>query len=64
MQKFACTQDYEKYAQTMLAPPMFEFINGKASLQDNNEYFKIQLKLRGMANLKYFTDPISTTLLG
>jgi|TARA_B110000285_G_scaffold198586_1_gene231150 isopentenyl diphosphate isomerase/L-lactate dehydrogenase-like FMN-dependent dehydrogenase len=43
----------------MLSPPMFTFINGEEYLQDCNDFNSIQLKLRGMANLGKFTDPIS-----
>ena len=64
MEKFACTLDYERYAKKMLSPPMFSFITGPDHVTDSEEYLSIQLKLRGLANLKYFTDPISTTLLG
>ena len=64
MEKPACSLDYQNYAKKMLSPPMFNFINGSAQVQDSDDFFKIQLKLRGMANLKYFTDPISTEILG
>jgi hypothetical protein len=64
MEKVSCTLDYENYAKKMLAPPMFNYINGPACCQDSDEYLSIQLKLRGMANLKYFTDPISSSVLG
>ena len=43
---------------------MYEFINGSPENQDDNEFVNIKLKLRGMANLKYFTDPISCDILG
>lgn len=48
----------------MLSPPTFEWINGSPELQDKDEFLRIQLKLRGLANLKYFDDPISQTILG
>jgi hypothetical protein len=64
MEKPACSLDYENYAKKMLSPPMFQFINGATIVQDSDDFFKIQLKLRGMANLKYFTDPISTQIAG
>ena len=64
MEKVSCTKDYENYAKKMLSPQMFYFINGPPCCQDSEEYLAIQLKLRGMANLKYFTDPIKTSVLG
>ena len=64
MEKVSCTKDYESYAKKMLSPQMFLFINGPTCCQDSDEYLSIQLKLRGMANLKYFTDPITTSVLG
>lgn len=48
----------------MLSPAMFEFINGSDKLQDTQDFNQIQLKLRGMANLKYFKEPLSQTILG
>ena len=65
MEKPACSTDYQKFAAKMLSPPMFNFINGSSNVEDmDSDFFKIQLKLRGMANLKYFTDPISSSILG
>jgi len=65
MEKPACSSDYQKFAHKMLSPPMFSFINGSTNVVDeDSDFFKIQLKLRGMANLKYFTDPISCSILG
>lgn len=43
---------------------MFTFINGEEHLQDCDEFNKIQLKLRGLGNLKNFKDPLSTVILG
>lgn len=63
-EKPACSADFEKFAKKMLSPPMFNFITGSSKVQDSDEFFKIQLKLRGMANLKYFIDPISCQILG
>jgi len=48
----------------MLSPPMFTFINGEDHIQDCDEFNKIQLKLRGLGNLKNFKDPLSTVILG
>jgi len=48
----------------MLAPPMFNYINGLDQIQDSDQFYNIQMKLRGMANLKYFTDPISCSIMG
>ena len=33
-------------------------------MQDSDEFFKIQLKLRGLANLKNFVDPLGQNILG
>lgn len=54
MEKPACTRDYEAYAQKMLAPPTFEHIKGPEASQDDHHFNSVQLKLRGLANLKYF----------
>ena len=64
MEKVSCTADYEKYAKKMLSPPMFEFINGPPNCRDSDEYLSIQLKLRGLANLKNFHDPLRANVLG
>ena len=64
MEAFANVADYEKFAKKMLSPPMFTFINGEESIQDSQEYFKIQLKLRGLGNLKNFKDPLGTVIFG
>lgn len=48
----------------MLSNPMYEFVNGSSEVQDSDEFFNIKLKLRGMANLKFFTDPLSCSILG
>jgi len=41
MEKFACTKDFENYAEKMLAPPMFEFINGSSSVQDSDDFLQV-----------------------
>ena len=48
----------------MLSPPMFTFINGEDAIKDCDEFNKIQLKLRGLGNLKNFKDPLGTVILG
>ena len=60
----ACTKDYENHAKFMLAPPTFEHIRGPEACQDDHHFNSVQLKLRGLANLKYFTDPIGSKILG
>ena len=57
--KLACVTDYENYAKEFLAPPMFTHIKGE-SPQQYDDFRNIQLKLRGLANLKHFTDPLRT----
>jgi (S)-2-hydroxy-acid oxidase len=61
---FANVKDYEDFAKKMLSPAMFCFINGQDAIQDSDEFFKIQLKLRGLGNLKNFKDPLGTVILG
>jgi hypothetical protein len=60
----ANVKDYELFAKKMLSPPMFTFINGEEFSQDSDDFFAVQLKLRGMANLGKFTDPISHVIGG
>jgi L-lactate dehydrogenase (cytochrome) len=48
----------------MLSPLMFTFINGEEWTRDCDEFNKIQLKLRGLGNLKNFKDPLGTVILG
>jgi L-lactate dehydrogenase (cytochrome) len=48
----------------MLSPPMFTHINGLQGSSDCEEFNKIQLKLRGLGNLKNFVDPLGTIILG
>mmetsp|Transcript_19430 Transcript_19430/g.33055 ORF Transcript_19430/g.33055 Transcript_19430/m.33055 type:complete len:182 (-) Transcript_19430:629-1174(-) len=61
----ACLTDYEKNAQHMLSPPMFQHINGSAQVNDYQaDFSNIQMKLRGLANLKFFVHPLKHTVLG
>ena len=60
----ANVKDYEDFGKKMLSPPMFTFINGEDYLQDSTDFNSVQLKLRGMANLGKFTDPISHVIGG
>lgn len=64
MEAFANVKDYENFAKKMLSPPMFTHINGEADIQDCEEFNKIQMKLRGLGNLKNFKDPLGTNILG
>lgn len=64
MEKFACVKDYENFGKKMLAPPTFNYINGVEKLHDSDEYNSIQLKLRGLANISKFVNPLHTTILG
>ena len=32
MEKLTCVKDFETYAEKMLSPPMFEFMNGSTSV--------------------------------
>jgi isopentenyl diphosphate isomerase/L-lactate dehydrogenase-like FMN-dependent dehydrogenase len=64
MEALANVNDYAKFAKKMLSPPMYTHINGEDHLQDSDEFFKIQLKLRGLGNLKNFKDPLGTVILG
>lgn len=62
MKKFACVQDFEDHAKLVLSPPLFSHIRGVYN--DTNDFSQVQLKHRGLANLKYFIDPIKCDLLG
>ena len=64
MEALANVNDYAKFAKKMLSPPMYTHINGEDHIQDSDEFFKIQLKLRGLGNLKNFKDPLGTVILG
>ena len=62
--KFASTLDYERYAQQMLDKPAFDHLNGGGHpAHFQSDFNHIKLKLRGMANLKYFKG-INTKILG
>ena len=61
--KFACLKDFEEHCQRYMAPPTFQHIKGPENT-DSNDYRSIQVKLRGLANMALYTDPLSTTILG
>ena len=61
----ACLNDYEANAKHMMSMPMFREINGDPAVNDTNQDFNvIKMKLRGLANLKYFRNPLHCTVLG
>lgn len=64
MERPACIKDYENIAKKHLSAGVFSHINGLTHPDEGMQFNAIQLKLRGLANLKYFTDPISKKLLG
>lgn len=64
--KYVCVQDYENHSREFMSAPAFQFVKGEGRLQDQDQhdFTLLQLKLRGLANLKTFVDPLATRLLG
>lgn len=53
--RFSSLNDWEAFAQKRIDRPTFEHLLGPTRPEDHQSDFKnIKLKLRGMANLKYF----------
>lgn len=66
--KLAAIHDYESYSKTRMSKSLFQHLTGFTSdgvtAKENNEDFeKIKLRLRGMMNVKFFEN-FDVTVLG
>ena len=61
--RFASMDDFEQHAKQQLDRPAFEHLSGWDQHAEQSDFAHIKLKLRGMANLKYFGG-IQTKILG
>ena len=53
--KFSSLYDFEDYAKSRLATHTYAHLKGEPRpLEHHTDFEKVKLKLRGMANLKYF----------
>lgn len=64
----ASVLDYEDYAKAVLSKPIYDWLNvynedGHTKKDNEKDFEHIKLKLRGMANMKYFKG-LSTTIMG
>lgn len=61
----ACLADYENNAKVMMAPPTFNQLRGSEEANSaHHDFNAIKMKLRGLANLKHFINPLDHQLLG
>ena len=64
MENLANVKDFKEYARSRYSKAIFSYLQGEDSKPESQNFDRIKLRLRGLANLKYYDAPTKCNLLG